>query len=208
MGSLRGVVWAVGTILDSMAVSVRGLFRKPVTLQYPQEKFVLPPRARAQLHVNIDDCIGCDQCARACPVDCIYIDTVKAPASEDLGKTATGHRKKLWVTRFDIDMGKCCYCALCTYPCPTECIFMTRSYENAVYDRSDLVYHYSTISPEQAAVYREVAAKAEAEEAAAKAAAAKAKAEAAAKAKGEAPTPPAAGSGGPETSPAEPGAAS
>ena len=31
---------------------------------------------------------------------------------------------------FDIDMAKCCYCNLCTYPCPTECIYMTPSFED------------------------------------------------------------------------------
>ncbi|MCK7520828.1 MAG: 4Fe-4S binding protein [Ignavibacteriales bacterium] len=28
----------------------------------------------------MDDCIGCDQCSRACPVNCIEIETVKGLA--------------------------------------------------------------------------------------------------------------------------------
>ncbi|GIT40457.1 MAG: hypothetical protein Ct9H300mP9_3070 [Candidatus Neomarinimicrobiota bacterium] len=34
---------------------------------------------RSRLHVDMDDCIGCLKCERACPVDCIKIDTVKVP---------------------------------------------------------------------------------------------------------------------------------
>ena len=56
------------------------------------------------------------------------------------------------VTRFDIDMTECCYCNLCTYPCPEECIFMTGGpnskkhpidYEFSEPDRSDLIYRFA-----------------------------------------------------------------
>ena len=56
------------------------------------------------------------------------------------------------VTRFDIDMSECCYCNLCTYPCPEECIFMTGGpnesrhsidYEFSEPERTDLIYHFS-----------------------------------------------------------------
>ena len=60
------------------------------TLQYPHEKWPIPERSigfneadynliRSRLHVDIDDCIGCLQCERVCPVDCIKIDTIKPP---------------------------------------------------------------------------------------------------------------------------------
>jgi NADH-quinone oxidoreductase subunit I len=65
-------------------------------------------------------------------------------------ETTTGHKKRLHVPVFDIDMAKCCYCNLCTYPCPTECIYMTPSFEDAAPDRFDLLYHFSQITPEQA----------------------------------------------------------
>ena len=40
-------------------------------------------------------------------------------------------------------MSLCCYCGLCTYPCPTECLIMTPHYEASVYDRTDLLYKYA-----------------------------------------------------------------
>ncbi len=135
------------TIAVGMSVTFRHLFSRAVTIQYPDVKPELTDRARNRLYVNMDDCIGCDQCSKACPVNCITIETVKAVPPDDLGVTSTGNPKRLWVTKFDIDIAKCCYCGLCVYPCPTECIKMTDVYEFSEFDRHNLVYNYSTMTP-------------------------------------------------------------
>ena len=173
------VFTGVWTVLVVMRLTFGHLFTPAVTLQYPDEKWELPPGARAQLFNNIDDCIGCGFCVKVCPVDCIYMDTVRTGPGEDLGKTTTGNPKRLHVLRFDIDMAKCCYCNLCTIPCPTECLQMTSKYENSVYNRANLLYHYATYAPDEAARIRAEAAKREAEEAEKRKAAAAAKAAAA-----------------------------
>ena len=114
---------------------------------------------RSRLQVDIDDCIGCLKCERACPVQCIKINTVKAETKgEDLpnightGITSNGTKKALIVSRFDIDLTECCYCNLCTYPCPEKCIYMTGGpnshkhpidYEFSQYDRNDLIYRFA-----------------------------------------------------------------
>lgn len=169
------------TPLVGMRLTWRHLFMPSVTVQYPEERWELPPNSRMQLFVNMDDCIGCAQCERACPVKCITIETVKA-IPDDVEETSTGHKKRLHTTRFDIDMAKCCYCNLCTVPCPTECIYMTPSFEDAAPDRFDLLYHFTQITPEQAVAYEEKSRKFDEEEAAKKAAQQKAKAAAAANA--------------------------
>src|SRR3546814_20415984 len=96
------------------------------TVQFPKEKMPIPEVARYQLDVEIDDCIVCDLCAKACPVDCITIEAVKSP--EIIGKTSDGSVKRLYAAAFDIDMAKCMYCGLCTVVCPTECIVMPDQY--------------------------------------------------------------------------------
>ena len=153
----RNVWETVRSMPTSMAVSWKTFREPPITLEYPDEKWTLPERARAQLYMDVDDCIGCNKCAHACPVDCIHIETVKAGPDEDLGMTTKNTPKKLHVLVFDIDMAKCCYCNLCTFPCPTECLYMTPNYEASTRDRYDMVYHFGAYTPEAA---REIVAKA------------------------------------------------
>ena len=173
------------TVLVGMKVTFKHLFVPSVTIQYPDIKLALPERERNRLYVNMDDCIGCDQCARACPVNCITIETVKGLPDEDLGKTSSGKRKALWVTQFDIDFSKCCYCQLCVFPCPTECIYMTDVYEFSEYERNDLIFNFVTLTPEEITQKKENFAKLESEKARLKAEQAAQKAETAAKVSAE-----------------------
>ncbi len=184
----------IKTAMIGMQITFKHLFTRAVTIQYPTVKMKLPERARNRLYVNMDDCIGCDQCAMACPVDCIDIETIKSAPEDNLGMTSTGQKKRLYVPVFDIDIAKCCYCGLCVYPCPTECIKMTDVYEFSEFDRHNLIYSFSTMTPAEIETAKVKAKKLE-EEAAAKKAAAAAAAKAAAEAKAAAPPAPSPASG-------------
>ncbi|MBI4534843.1 MAG: NADH-quinone oxidoreductase subunit I [Ignavibacteriae bacterium] len=147
MGRYFKNIWdGIVTVLIGMKVTWRHLFTPAVTIQYPTVKLKLPERARNRLYVNMDDCIGCDQCSMACPVDCITIETIKSTPDVDLGLTSVGTKKRLYVPRFDIDIAKCCYCGLCVPPCPTECIKMTDVFEFSEYERSNLIYNFATMT--------------------------------------------------------------
>ena len=168
----KNIYSAIFTIFIGMKITFKHLFVPAVTIQYPDVKPKLPDRERNRLYVNFDDCIGCDQCSRACPVECISIETVKALPTEDLGKTSQGKKKALWVTEFTIDFAKCCYCQLCVFPCPTDCIYMTDVYEFAEYERANLLYNFSILTPGEIEEKKANLVQFEAEKAAAKAAAA------------------------------------
>jgi len=173
MGRYFRNIWdGIVTVLIGMKVTWRHLFTPSVTIQYPDVKLKLPERARNRLYVNMDDCIGCDQCAMACPVDCITIETIKSTPDIDLGLTSVGTKKRLYVPTFDIDIAKCCYCGLCVYPCPTECIKMTDVYEFSEYDRNSLIYNFAVMTPEETDRAKAKLAVYEKEQAAKKAAAA------------------------------------
>jgi len=147
MGRYFRNLWeGIYTVLVGMKVTWRHMFTPAVTIQYPDVKLKLPERARNRLYVNMDDCIGCDQCSMACPVDCITIETIKSTPDVDLGLTSVGTKKRLYVSRFDIDIAKCCYCGLCVPPCPTECIKMTDVYEFSEYNRKNLNYTFSVMT--------------------------------------------------------------
>jgi NADH-quinone oxidoreductase subunit I len=178
------------TILIGMKVTLRHVFIPAVTIQYPSVKPQLPERERNRLYVNMDDCIGCDQCARACPVNCIEIETVKSIPGEDLGTTSNGKKKALWVTTFNIDFAKCCYCQLCVFPCPTECIYMTDTYEFSEFQRENLVYDFVTLLPAEREQKKKNFAEMQAKKEAEKIAAAKKAAEEKAGAQAVKPTDP------------------
>ena len=176
----------IWTVFVGMKITFKHMFVPSVTIQYPDVKLPMPERARNRLYVNMDDCIGCDQCARACPVNCIEIETVKSTPGDEVGITSNGKKKALWVTKFDIDIAKCCYCSLCVYPCPTECIYMTDVYEFSEFERDDLIYKYATLTEPEVAEKQEKHGKFMAEKEAKKAEAAALKAKEAAAKKAEA----------------------
>ena len=166
---INNIIYGVKSFITGMGLTLKHLRNKKdlvATLQYPNEKWPLPERnigfepkdynvIRSRLHVDIDDCIGCLQCEKACPVDCIKIDTIKPPKGNDYdcGKTSHDTQKKMIVPRFTIDMSECMYCDLCVHPCPEECIYMVGGpnepkheidYEFSQYERHGLVFEFAT----------------------------------------------------------------
>ncbi len=206
MGTYFQNIWdGIVTVLIGMKITWKHLFTPAVTIQYPDVKLKLPDRARNRLYVNIDDCIGCDQCSMACPVDCITIETIKSTPDVNLGMTSKNTKKRLYVPVFTIDIAKCCYCGLCVPPCPTECIYMTDVYEFSEYERNNLIYNFATMAQGQADEARVKLAAYDKEQAAKKAAAAAAAAAAKAAAPAPATPPPAASSPtAPSTPPSPP----
>lgn len=158
----KHIYQAVSSISIGMAITFKQMFNKSVTIQYPEQRLQLPERERNRLFVNMEDCIGCDQCAKACPVSCIDIDTVKVIPGDVVGKTgltSQGKKKALHVTNFTIDFAKCCYCQLCVFPCPTDCIYMTDVFEFSTYERESLIYQFADLTPAQSVEKKEMYAK-------------------------------------------------
>jgi len=117
------------------------------TVQYPKETIPVPDTGRYQLHNEIEDCIVCDKCAKICPVDCIIIEPIRAV--EEFGKTSDGTPKRIYAAKFDIDMGQCCFCGLCTTVCPTESLTMTKTYDFSVFDIREHYFKFGNMSPQE-----------------------------------------------------------
>jgi NADH-quinone oxidoreductase subunit I len=108
-----------------------------VTIQYPEEKRLLPERFRYipmliwDSETSEDRCTACGICAKVCPPQCIWI----VRDSDENGKPVTR------CSEFYIDAAVCMSCSFCVEFCPFDAIKMNHDYELAVYDRNpQLVY--------------------------------------------------------------------
>jgi NADH-quinone oxidoreductase subunit I len=120
-------------LLQGLALTGTYLFRRKLTIQYPEEKTPLSPRFRG-LHAlrrypnGEERCIGCKLCEAVCPAQAITIETAER---------ADGTRR---TTRYDIDLTKCIFCGFCEESCPVDSIVESNIFEYHGETRGDLHY--------------------------------------------------------------------
>ncbi len=126
-------------LLEGLKTTFKELWKRKVTIRYPEERLEPTDRFRGMFRFSYDRCIACKLCAAACPIDIIYIDV------HDEMREVDGKQKKMKVLdRYDIDVKRCMFCALCEEACPTKpkSIWLTsKTYELASYDRNDLYFN-------------------------------------------------------------------
>lgn len=122
-------------ILQGMALTLRTLFSKPITRQYPQEMPDVKLGFRGQ-HALVRDpetglsrCVACMRCVQVCPSHCIHIH-----CHEDKN---TGKRV---VDSYAIEALRCVYCGFCEEVCPVNAVTLTEVFEYASYDRKSIFF--------------------------------------------------------------------
>ena len=121
------IIEGLSGLWTGFGTTLKHLFRRPVTEQYPEYKRKLPPRSRARIILTRDPdgderCVACYLCSAVCPVSCISMQSAER---ED------GRRYPRW---FRINFARCIYCGLCEEACPTLAIPLTPDFETCQYD--------------------------------------------------------------------------
>ncbi len=127
-------------IARGMAVTLRNMFRRTITTQYPEERLNVSRRVRGNiLGWSSEKCIGCYTCARSCPHGCIEITTssrgARGPVAAPCNQACPAHVNAARYIRL-IREGKpdeavavvrekipfpsvCAY--ICAHPCESSC---------------------------------------------------------------------------------------
>ena len=148
---LKDIYKGIITPLQGMKITSRYIFTSRVTRKYPEAYVpVLPEAERNRIFVDIDKCGGCQLCAKSCPTKSIAIETIKAvPTDTNVPTDENGKPRKLLVTKFDIDFGTCCFCALCEESCNFGAIYRTEVFDYSDYYRKNLNYQFSKFTSKQ-----------------------------------------------------------
>jgi NADH-quinone oxidoreductase subunit I len=117
-------------IARAMRITAMTLFRKPVTVHYPEKPRAYPDRYRGLLALTYDpqtgeeNCIGCRLCEFICPPAVIKVEMQKAE-TRNYAKT------------FTLELYACEFCELCVQVCPTDAIVMMKSFDLSTTDRRE-----------------------------------------------------------------------
>ena len=129
----------LSAIAKGMFTTLKHIFRKEVTVPYPEERLPVSPRFRGRHFLVVDDdglerCVGCELCVIVCPSQAIFVQAGENTPELQVSK---GERH---ARQFQINMLRCIFCGFCEEACPTGAIVLGHDYELSGYTRESLIY--------------------------------------------------------------------
>lgn len=127
-------------IFGGMIITIKHFFRKPATIQYPEQTRAYSGVYRGQHVLKRDEigaerCTACGLCAVACPAEAIIMTSAeRKPGEEHL------YREEKYAATYEINMLRCIFCGDCEEACPKEAIFLTDRKVDTMYSRGALVF--------------------------------------------------------------------
>jgi len=140
----RATPWDLAKINSSKTVPF--IAKNPITafksllgLVNVEEKLPQHPNFRGEEFAWYDNrCTGCASCAKYCPLGIIKIVTGTSGVNSQEGQSYD-------LEVFDIDIGRCMFCGLCVEACPYDALHMGSGFEEAQYQRSNLVININKL---------------------------------------------------------------
>lgn len=128
-------------ILGGFKVTFRHFLQKSVTMQYPEQKWTVPPGYRGAPYLVKDQegntkCVSCQLCEFVCPPKAIKI----TPPGLN-GKPADRSNAEKMPEEFEINMLRCIFCGFCQEVCPEEAIFLKQDYSLTGQSRKEMIYN-------------------------------------------------------------------
>ncbi|MDE3214110.1 MAG: NADH-quinone oxidoreductase subunit NuoI [Bacteroidota bacterium] len=127
-------------VLRGMAITFRHIFKKKVTINYPEKTRPFSPVFRGLQILNRDEegrerCTACGLCAVACPAEAITMEAAeRQPGEEHL------YREEKYAAKYEINMLRCIFCGLCEEACPKDAIYLSETFAPANYQRKGFIY--------------------------------------------------------------------
>lgn len=127
-------------IFGGLNVTWRHFWSKKVTMQYPEEKWTVPPNYRGAPYLvknpeGRTKCVSCQLCEFVCPPKAIRITPPGPASSPEAGNVEKAPRE------FEINMLRCIFCGFCQEVCPEEAIFLMNDYSLTGLTRQEMVYN-------------------------------------------------------------------
>ena len=127
-------------IIKGLIITIKHLFRKKATIQYPEQVREFSPVYRGQHMLKRDEqgrenCTACGLCALSCPAEAITMKAEERKAEEK-----HLYREEKYASIYEINMLRCIFCGLCEEACPKEAIFLTDEIVKTSYERKDFIY--------------------------------------------------------------------
>jgi NADH-quinone oxidoreductase subunit I len=126
-------------IASGLKITMKNMFKPPVTLEYPDERPSIPDGYRGVPTLVKDPngrekCVSCQLCEFVCPPKAIRI----TPGS--IAEDAENAHVEKAPEEFEINMLRCIYCGYCQEVCPEEAIFLQDVFSLNGTSREELVF--------------------------------------------------------------------
>ncbi|MGC6455873.1 MAG: NuoI/complex I 23 kDa subunit family protein [Coraliomargaritaceae bacterium] len=140
----KPLTFAEKTFIPQIAAGLKttlgNMVQKPVTLEYPDERPVIPESYRGVPTLVKDPngrekCVSCQLCEFVCPPKAIRITPGEIDAESEPERAHVEKAPK----EFDINMLRCIYCGYCQEVCPEEAIFLQDIFSVSGYSREEMV---------------------------------------------------------------------